>query len=168
MDARIQRDDEYSDSEDEGEGGRRDRKSHKNASSAGTSKLAVVQPLAPPSPVVVPISSPVATLSALTPAAAPPLPVQREITTEEIDAMERELLEEDTSADAPRATTSAARATTEAAVGEDDGAGLAMAIPPIAPVVAPVLQDDVVMGDVAPVAVAPLVVDGGPAVQLPQ
>lgn len=63
--------------------------------------------------------------------------------------MEKELLEEDTSADAPRATTSAARATTDALIGEDDGVSgvVPEEVAPI-PTADVVSSADVLMGEV--------------------
>jgi hypothetical protein len=161
LDARIQRDDEYSDSEDEGEGGRRDRKSHQKSATPSTTAPTRASSSKSTTPAV---------LSSLAPAPAPPLPTQPEVTTEEIEAMERELLEEEAAAteEKPaRATTSAARATTEASTGEDNGVGITVGaatsmpelvaelIPSIAPTPAVgTVSEDIVMSEVADEGVA--------------
>lgn len=84
-------------------------------------------------------------LSTLAPTPAPPLPEQPElveagVTDAEIEAMEQELLKDVDvdQAGGPRATTSAARATTQAEVGEDDAMDVepaAAAAKPTAPVI---------------------------------
>lgn len=97
LDARIQRDDEYSDSEDEGEGNRRDSRSHRSA---------------PNSTIPIPALS-----DAIPPATKPPVRpmevVEGEMEGEEIVEVEV----------GPPAVTSAARATTIAEEGEDDARG---------------------------------------------
>ena len=129
LDTRIQRDDEFSDSEDEGTGGRKDNKSHKKSSTKSNSKASKSATPAPLSAADL-LATTSATLSSLTPAPAPTLPaptaeqVSSAPTDAEIDAMEAELFKDVPTEDlakAGRAQTSAARATTEAGVGEDDG-----------------------------------------------
>lgn len=143
LDNRIQRDDEFSDSEDEGDGGRRDARSHREpkASTSAGIDIPILPPASTPAPsasipaeslpIAVPISipSPSASAAAVEPVAPgpiltsslieqsqfPPVPPAETIPGQaEGDDVEIEDF-------GPQATTSAARATVDAAEGEDAG-----------------------------------------------
>ncbi|ORY80772.1 hypothetical protein BCR35DRAFT_291286 [Leucosporidium creatinivorum] len=104
LDARIQRDDEFSDSEDEGTGGRRDRTSHRQQNGFSKSKKATP-------------SSTHLTSDLIPPSTRPPAPIAETVpgVPEGEDVVEMY--------EGPPATTSAARATTTAERGEDDAKG---------------------------------------------
>lgn len=109
IDARIQRDDEFSDSEDEGTGGRRDRSSHQNGSSK--SKKSSTKSSTPATTASgIPLTS-----DLIPPSTRPPAPKPETVPgVPEGEDVDIPLYE------GPPATTSAARATTTAAQGEDD------------------------------------------------
>lgn len=111
IDSRIQRDDEFSDSEDEGSGGRRDRTSHKtNGISKSKPSSKSPPPPAPTTSTGQPLTS-----DLITPSGIPPAPLPETVPGvaegEDVEIAEY---------DGPQATTSAARATTTAEKGEDD------------------------------------------------
>jgi len=104
LDARIQRDDEFSDSEDEGTGGRRDRTSHRENGFSKSKKASKTT------------TNTLLTSDLIPPSTRPPAPIPETIPGV-AEGEDIELYE------GPPATTSAARATTTAGAGEDDALG---------------------------------------------
>lgn len=106
LDSRIQRDDEFSDSEDEGTGGRRDRTSHRENGFSKSKKASKTT------------TNTLLTSDLIPPSTRPPVPIPETIPgVPEGEDVEIEMYE------GPPATTSAARATTTAGEGEDDARG---------------------------------------------
>ncbi|POY73559.1 hypothetical protein BMF94_3497 [Rhodotorula taiwanensis] len=147
-DRRIQRDDEFSDSEDEGEGGRRDRQSHRRASprpsrsrSPGTGTPAAPPASVPleatPASAAAPVDAPVTTDTTPLPTnlacgAEEPLPsLAPSAATAPVSKSTTDGAKPDasvTNGELPVQGTSAARMTTTAEPGEDDGRGAAAAV----------------------------------------